>query len=107
MDWLGSMSGRVYGAGVYTGSRDASGTTAKSLAPKFGAPIKTSPKRNVIMGTSGKASTGYLIPSFMNKTLGTKFRIILGYKNGGTMNPAVQKDEVEGRGNFYTGYLGV
>ena len=48
-----------------------------------------------------------LIPTFMNKTLGTKFRIILGYKSGGTMNLAMQKGEVEGRGNFYTGYLGV
>ena len=50
--------------------------------------------------TSGKASTSYLIPSFINKTLGTKFRIIFGYKNGRTMNLAMQKGEVEGRGDF-------
>ena len=63
MDWLGSMSGRAYGIGVYTGSRDGSGATAKSLAAKFGFPIKTvadAKKRTVIMGTSGKASTSYL-----------------------------------------------
>ena len=110
MDWLGSMSGRAYGVGVYTGSRDGSGATAKSLAAKFGAPIKTvadAKKRTLIMGTSGKASTSYLISTFMNKTLGTKFRIIFGYKNGRTMNLAMQKGEVEGRGNIYTGYLGV
>ena len=104
------MSGRAYGVGVYTGSRDGSGATAKSLAAKFGAPNKTvadAKKRTLIMGTSGKASTSYLIPSSINKTLGTKFRIILGYKSGGTMNLAMQKGEVEGRGNFYTGYLGV
>jgi hypothetical protein len=63
MDWLGSMSGRAYGVGVYTGSLDGSGATAKSLAAKFGASIKTvadAKKRTVIMGTSGKASTSYL-----------------------------------------------
>ena len=110
MDWLGSMSGRAYGVGVYTGSLDGSGATAKSLAAKFGASMKTvadAKKRTVIMGTSGKASTSYLIPTFMNKTLGTKFRIVLGYKSGRTMNLAMQKGEVEGRGNYYTGYLGV
>ena len=88
------MSGQVYGAGIYTGSRDGSGATAKRLAAKFGAPIKTvadAKKRTLIMGTSGKASTSYLIPSFINKTLGTKCRIILGYKNCGTMNLAMQK----------------
>ena len=110
MDWLGSMSGRTYGVGVYTGSRDGSGATAKSLAAKFGASIKTvadAKKRTVIISTSGKPSTSYLIPTFMNKTLGTKLRIVLGYKSGRTMNLAMRKGEVEGRGNYYTGYLGV
>jgi len=106
MSWLGAMSGRAYGAGVYTGSRDASGTAAKSLAAKFGA----DQDGNVAYcdnGTPGKASTNYLTPAFMNKTLGTKCRIILGYKNCGTMNLAMQKAEIEDRGNFYTSYLGV
>ena len=110
MDWLGSMSGRAYTIGVYNGSRDSTGYNAAELAKKFGFPIKTAEdakKRTVIMGTSGKASTSYLIPTFMNKTLGTKFKIITGYKGGGAMNLALQKGEVEGRGNFYTGYLGV
>jgi hypothetical protein len=59
------------------------------------------------MGTTGKAATSYLIPMFMNKTLGTRFKIITGYKSGGSINLAIQKKEVEGRGNFHTGYLGV
>ena len=109
MDWLGSMSGRAYTIGVYNGSPN-SAYSAEKLAAKFGPAIKTiedAKKRTVIMGTSGKASTSYLVPAFMNETLGTKFRIILGYKSGGTMNLAMQKGEIEGRGNFYTGYLGV
>jgi tripartite-type tricarboxylate transporter receptor subunit TctC len=110
MRWLGSMSGRAYTVGVYNGSKGDSGFTAAEAAKKFGPPVRTiedARKRTVIMGTSGKASTSYLMPSFMNKTLGTKFKIILGYKSGGTINLAMQKGEIEGRGNFYTGYLGV
>ena len=93
MDWLGSMSGRAYTVGVYHESGINNVEDAK--------------KREVIMGTSGKASTSYLIPAFMNKTIGTKFKIITGYKGGGALNLAIQKKEIEGRGNFYTGYLGV
>lgn len=93
MDWLGSMSGRAYTVGVYHKSGVKN--------------VQDAMKREVIMGTSGKASTSYLIPAFMNKTVGTKFKIITGYKGGGAINLAMQKREIEGRGNFYTGYLGV
>lgn len=93
MDWLGSMSGRAYTVGIYHESGINTVADAR--------------KREVIMGTSGKASTSYLIPAFMNKTVGTKFKIITGYKGGGSINLAMQKKEIEGRGNFYTGYLGV
>jgi len=93
MDWLGSMSGRAYTVGVY----HESGIKT----------VEDARKREVIMGTTGKASTSYLIPAFMNKTVGTKFKIITGYKGGGAINLAIQKREIEGRGNFYTGYLGV
>lgn len=93
MDWLGSMSGRAYTIGVFHKSGIETVADAR--------------KREVIMGTTGKASTSYLIPMFMNKTLGTRFKIITGYKGGGAINLAIQNGEVEGRGNFYTGYLGV
>lgn len=93
MDWLGSMSGRAYTVGVY----HESGINT----------VEDAKKREVIMGTTGKAATSYLIPTFMNKTIGTKFKVITGYKGGGAINLAMQKKEIEGRGNFYTGYLGV
>jgi tripartite-type tricarboxylate transporter receptor subunit TctC len=93
MDWLGSMSGRAYTVGVFHKSGINNVADAR--------------KREVIMGTTGKASTSYLVPKFMNETLGTKFKIITGYKGGGAINLAIQNGEVEGRGNFYTGYLGV
>ncbi len=93
MKWLGSMSGRAYTIGVWHT------TPVKN--------IEDATKQVVIMGTTGKSSTSYLIPSFMNKTLGTKFKIITGYKGGGSINVAIERGEIQGRGNFYTGYLGV
>ena len=93
MMWLGSMSGRAYTVGVWHKS------SVKTLGEAR--------KKQVIMGTTGKSSTSYLIPSFMNKTIGTKFKIITGYKGGGAINLAIERGEIEGRGNFYTGYLGV
>ncbi len=93
MKWLGSMSGRAYTIGVWHTSPVKNIDDAK--------------KQVVIMGTTGKSSTSYLIPSFMNKTIGTKFKIITGYKGGGAINLAIERGEISGRGNFYTGYLGV
>jgi len=93
MQWLGSMSGRAYVVGVWYKS-----------PPKT---LEDAKKMEVLMGTTGKAATSYLIPTYMNKVLGTKFKIITGYKSGGAINLAIERGEVWGRGNFYTGYLGV
>ena len=93
MQWLGAMSVRTYTIATwYT-------VPAKSIAD-----LK---KKQVTMGTSGKASTGYQVPAFMNATLGTKIKVILGYKSGGATNLAMERGEVDGRGNFYSGYTGV
>lgn len=93
MLWLGSMSARTYTVATFG---DA---PAKNLAQAR--------KTEVIMGTTGKASTSYLIPAFINKTVGTKFKIITGYKGGGAINLAMERGEIQGRGNFYSGYTGV
>jgi tripartite-type tricarboxylate transporter receptor subunit TctC len=42
----------------------------------------------------------------MNKLIGTKFKVIHGYKGGGGMNLALERGEVEGRTNYYSGYTG-
>jgi tripartite-type tricarboxylate transporter receptor subunit TctC len=93
MQWLGSMSARTYTVATFDNA------PAKTLAE--------AKKTEVLMGTTGKASTSYLIPSFINQTVGTKFKIITGYKGGGAINLAMERGEVQGRGNFYSGYTGV
>lgn len=62
-------------------------------------------KTQVVMATSSKLSSAYLIPAFMNAVIGTKFKIVPGYRGGGPMNKAMESGEVNGRGSFYNSYL--
>jgi tripartite-type tricarboxylate transporter receptor subunit TctC len=62
-------------------------------------------KTQVIMATSSKLSSAYIIPAFMNAVIGTKFKIVPGYRGGGPMNKAMETGEVHGRGSFYNSYV--
>jgi tripartite-type tricarboxylate transporter receptor subunit TctC len=62
-------------------------------------------KVEVIMATSSKLSSAYLIPAFMNAVIGTKFKIVPGYRGAGPMNKAMEAGEVHGRGSFYNSYV--
>jgi tripartite-type tricarboxylate transporter receptor subunit TctC len=91
--WLGSVAARPF-----------------SLALWHTAPFKNidDMKKNVsTIGTNGFASAGYVIPAFVNAALGTKMKIITGYKSGGETNLAIERGEVQGRGNYYSGFTGV
>lgn len=61
----------------------------------------------VIIGATGRAASSYVIPSFINGVLGTKMKLVTGYKSGGELNIAMERGETQGRGNFYSGYTGV
>jgi tripartite-type tricarboxylate transporter receptor subunit TctC len=56
------------------------------------------------MATSSKLSTGYFFPAFLNEILGTKFKIIAGYRGGDRQNNAMEKGEVDGRSSFFNSY---
>jgi len=90
--WLGAISVRTYTLAVW--QNVAADTIAKQQ------------KTQVIMGASGVGSINYQLPTFLNAAIGTKYKIIKGYKGGGAINLAMERGEVQGRGNFYSGYLG-
>lgn len=62
-------------------------------------------KTQLIMATSSKLSSAYIIPAFMNAVVGTKFKMVSGYRGGGPMNKAMETGEVNGRGSFYNSYV--
>ena len=62
--------------------------------------------RETSIGTTGAGSASTHYPAFYNKVLGTKFKLIFGYTGGPTINMAMERGEVEGRGtNTYASYL--
>ena len=81
MHWIGRITGA---------------TRVLLMSAKAG--IKTLPElrgREIVIAASGKTSETYLMPAFMNRVLGTNFKIILGYQSAGARNLAVQNGEAQ------------
>lgn len=91
-NWIGTLSVRTYTLAVW---HDVEADTIEKQ--------RVTP---VIMGASGVGSINFQLPTFLNAVAGTKYKIIKGYKGGGGINLAMERGEVQGRGNFYSGYLG-
>ncbi|MFM2129176.1 MAG: hypothetical protein RL477_722, partial [Pseudomonadota bacterium] len=49
------------------------------------------------LGATSPGSLGGMIPTVMNKVVGTNFKIVTGYKSGTDIDLAVERGEVQGR----------
>ena len=60
--------------------------------------------KEVIMGGSGAGSNSVLYPAVLNNILGTKFKVVMGYKSTPEIDIAMERGEVQGRagGTFNT-----
>lgn len=59
-------------------------------------------RRDVLMGATGVGSYSAQLPTLMNNLLGTRFKVVSGYKSTAEINLAMQRGEVEGRaGNSF------
>jgi tripartite-type tricarboxylate transporter receptor subunit TctC len=54
-------------------------------------------KTAVILGSTGKSSETFITPTLMNNLLGTKFKIVTGYRGMKGVNLAIERGEVHGR----------
>jgi tripartite-type tricarboxylate transporter receptor subunit TctC len=88
--WLGSISPRSSVLSVWHTA------PAKTVED-----VKTN---QIVLAAGGRATSNYIIPTLLNKIIGTKFKIVTGYKGGGNMNLAVESGEVHGRYIFWTGW---
>ena len=52
--------------------------------------------KEVVMGSTGRGSTGFMIPKFVNAMLDTKMKVISGYKGSSKTGLAVEQGEVNG-----------
>jgi tripartite-type tricarboxylate transporter receptor subunit TctC len=90
-NWLGSVAVRTYvGALWHT-------VSARSL--------EEMKDRDYVFGGAGIASASYQYPTFLAYLSGARIRVIPGYKSGGETNLAMERGEVQGRGNYYEGFL--
>ena len=59
----------------------------------------------VVVGASGSAGGSVIGPAIYNAVLGTKFKVVYGYQGGASIDLAMQRGEVDGRGNnTWAGY---
>lgn len=80
--WLGRVFGQNSTLGV---RRDSGVKTLQDLMNK-----------QVIVASSGKGSPTFLIPSMLNALLGTKLKIVTGYRGSRKMQLAMEQGEVQG-----------
>lgn len=59
--------------------------------------VEDARKSQVILGATSPGSLGGMIPTVMNKVIGTNFKIVTGYKSGNDIDLAVERGEVQGR----------
>lgn len=75
---------------------------ANVLATWHASNIKTvddARKREVLIGATTAGTTMEMYPLLANRFLGTKFKVVLGYRAGNEVNLAMERGEVEGRGS--------
>ncbi|MDE0794614.1 MAG: hypothetical protein OSB76_03100 [Alphaproteobacteria bacterium] len=65
--------------------------------------IDDAKKNQVILGSTGKGSQTYVVPTLVNSMLGTKFKVITGYRGMGGIYLAMDKAEVKGFQSSWSG----
>jgi tripartite-type tricarboxylate transporter receptor subunit TctC len=73
------------------------------------APAKTlddAKRIELIMGATGKGSNSFQDVALANNLLGTKFKIVRGYKGGAEINIAIERGEVHGRSTTWESWPG-
>lgn len=57
-------------------------------------------------GSSGYASSGYILPKVLEETIGAKFNVVIGYSGGKEIDLAVERGEVVCRGHDIASHFG-
>ena len=60
--------------------------------------IEDAKKREVVLGSTGQGSYQYHLPILLNTLIGTKFKVVLGYRGIPEQNLAMERGEIMGRG---------
>ena len=92
MNWIGSATKEIPVVAAWSNS------PIKKFQDTF--------EREMVVGSSGTATADTAYPRILNATLGTKFRVIAGYKSANELAVAAERGETMGRaGWFVSGML--
>jgi tripartite-type tricarboxylate transporter receptor subunit TctC len=61
-------------------------------------------KREVAVSSTGRGSPTFIYPTMLNNTLGTKFKVVLGYKGSASGRLALERGEVIGLTSAWTSW---
>lgn len=67
--------------------------------------IEDAKKKDVISGGTGAGSGTVIYPMVMNKLLGTRFKVVIGYRRAGNIDLAMERGEVVARSGYSYGSL--
>ncbi len=70
-------------------------------------PVKTLEEamhKQAVLGAIGKSSNTYMLPKLMNNVIGTKFKIISGYRGGSPIRKAIATGELHGWAGMWMGW---
>jgi tripartite-type tricarboxylate transporter receptor subunit TctC len=59
--------------------------------------------RETVLGASGRSSTGAIHPTVLNHIVGTKFKVVVGYKGSAGSMLAMERGEIEGQSTTWDG----
>lgn len=90
LNWIGSMFPRT--GAVWLWSKGPAHT------------LEEAKRVQTVLGSAGIGSETYQTPKLMNALLGTKFKIVTGYKSGAQINLAIERGEINGRQQNYLGW---
>ncbi len=64
--------------------------------------IEDAMQKELILGNTGGGNENVTFPLLLNQTIGTKFRLVRGYKGSGDLAIAIERGEVQGRAMTWT-----
>jgi len=68
--------------------------------------IEEATRKEIILGATGKASASFLHPTLLNALVGTKFKVVTGYKGAADLTRAAEQGETAGwAGAAYDGFM--
>lgn len=66
--------------------------------------IEGAKQHEVVVGSTGRGSITYQLPTLLNSMFGTKFKIVGGYQAMGEMTVAIERNEIHGRAGSLIGW---